>query len=118
MQQHMQHLFSQKYYPLEVSKVVAIHGRWCGPNWTDGRNISARDYRLQGGDFLGPCVDNLDCACREHDRGCSGAGGCTASADRRLAAKAQWIAITQPRLRSVAQVVASGIAFASLTRRR
>ena len=48
--------------------MVAIHGRWCGPNWTDGRAISARDYKLQGGDFKGSCVDSLDCACREHDR--------------------------------------------------
>lgn len=98
--------------------LVAIHGRWCGPNWTDGRNISARDYRLQGGDFKSPCVDSLDCACREHDRACSGRGGCTAAGDRRLAAKAQWIAITNPRLRNVAQLVASGIALASITRRR
>ena len=98
--------------------LVAIHGRWCGPNWTDGRNITARDYKLQGGDFKSPCVDSLDCACREHDRSCAGPSGCTAKADRRLAAKAQWIAITQPRLRNVAQVVASGIALASLTRRR
>lgn len=98
--------------------LVAIHGRWCGPNWTDGRNISARDYLLAGGDFKSPCLDDLDCACREHDRNCSGPGGCTRKADRILAAKAQWIALTQPRLRNVAQAVASGIALASLTRRR
>lgn len=98
--------------------LVAIHGRWCGPNWTDGRNISARDYLLAGGDFKSPCVDALDCACREHDRSCSGPGGCTRKGDRILAAKAQWIALTQPRLRNVAQAVASGIALASLTRRR
>ena len=97
--------------------MVAIHGRWCGPNWTDGRRISARDYLLEGGDFKGRCTDSLDCACRDHDRACSGAGGCTAAADRRLAAKAQWIALTNPRLRNVAQLVASTIAFASLTRR-
>jgi hypothetical protein len=97
--------------------LVAIHGRWCGPNWTDGRNISVRDYRLQGGNFRSPCVDSLDCACRDHDRACSGPGGCDAAADRRLAAKAQWIAITNPRLRNVAQLVASGIALASITRR-
>jgi len=97
---------------------VAIHGRWCGPNWTDARAISARDYKLQGGDFRSRCIDDLDCACREHDKACSGTSGCSARADRILAAKAQWIALTQPRLRSVAQVVASGIALASITRRR
>ena len=98
--------------------MVAIHGRWCGPNWTDGRNISARDYRLEGGDFKSSCIDSLDCACREHDRSCSGAGGCSAAADRRLAAKAQWVAITNPRLRPIAQIIASGIALTSLTRGR
>ena len=97
---------------------MAIHGRWCGPNWTDGQNISARDYKLQGGDFKGRCVDDLDCACRTHDRECAGPRGCTRAADRKLAAKAQWIAITQPRLRSIAQTVASGIALASITRSR
>ena len=98
--------------------MVAIHGRWCGPNWTDGQNISARDYLLQGGDFKGSCTDSLDCACREHDRACAGASGCSSAADRRLAAKAQWIALTNPRLRSVAQLIASGILAASITRRR
>ena len=98
--------------------MVAIHGRWCGPNWTDGRNITAKEYKEKGGDFKSPCIDSLDCACREHDRACARPSGCTAAADRRLAAKAQWIAITQPKLRNVAQVVASGIALASLTRRR
>ena len=101
-----------------VTWMVAIHGRWCGPNWTDGRAISARDYKLQGGDFKGSCIDSLDCACREHDQGCSGKLGCTSAADRKLAAKAQWIALTNPKLRSVAQLVASGIALASITRRR
>ena len=96
---------------------MAIHGRWCGPNWTDGRNISAREYLLAGGDFKSPCVDTLDCACREHDRACSGEGGCTARSDRRLAAQAQWIAITQPKLRGVAQAVASSMVFSSLRRR-
>ena len=97
---------------------MAIHGRWCGPNWTDGRNISARDYKLQGGDFKGRCLDDLDCACRTHDRECSGPKGCTRAADRKLAAKAQWIAITQPKLRTIAQTVASGISLASITRSR
>ena len=82
--------------------MVAIHGRWCGPNWTDGRNVSALTYKRQGGDFKGQCIDSLDCACRSHDRSCARPGGCTAAADRRLAAKAQWIAITNPRLRNVA----------------
>ena len=72
---------------------------------------------MAGGDFKSSCMDDLDCACREHDRACSGPNGCSARADRRLAAKAQWIALTQPQLRNVAQAVASVIALASLTRR-
>ena len=112
----MLHLYNLKFYLREVFRLVAIHGRWCGPNWTDGRNISARDYKLQGGDFRSRCVDDLDCACRAHDKACSGKSGCFASADRKLAAKAQWIALTNPKLRNVAQVIASGIAVASFTR--
>ena len=54
----------------------------------------------------------------EHDKACSGKTGCSAAADRKLAAKAQWIALTNPKLRSVAQVIASGIALASITRGR
>jgi len=97
--------------------MVAIHGRWCGPNWTGGRNISARDYLLEGSSFKAKCIDDLDCACRTHDKACAGKSGCSAKADRNLAAKAQWIAITQPKLRNVAQAVASGMLGVSLTRR-
>ena len=96
---------------------MAIHGRWCGPNWTDGRNISSRDYLLEGGDFKSPCVDALDCACRDHDRACAGPNGCTAVADRRLGARAQWIALTNPKLSRVAQAIASSMVFLSLRRR-
>ena len=99
--------------------MVAIHGRWCGPNWTDGRAISARDYKLQGGDFKGSCIDALDCACREHDRGCSGKRGCTRAADARLVAKATWIGLITPDpvLRAKAQLVAGGISAAIPFRR-
>ena len=100
--------------------LVAIHGRWCGPNWTDGRNISARDYLLAGGDFKSPCKDRLDCACREHDRACSGPNGCSAQADRRLSRKAAWIALTttNPIEKEAAKLISSGIFLASITRRR
>ncbi len=100
--------------------MVAIHGRWCGPNWTDGRAISARDYKLQGGDFKSSCVDALDCACREHDRGCAGKRGCTRKADSILIAKATWVGLTTPDpiLRAKAQLVASGISAALPFRRQ
>lgn len=99
--------------------MVRLYGRWCGPNWTDGRNISARDYLLAGGDFKSPCEDRLDCACRDHDRACAGPSGCSAKADRILAAKATWIGLTttDPLQKTAAQLIASGILAASFTRR-
>lgn len=100
--------------------MVRLYGRWCGPNWTDGRAISARDYLLQGGDFKSPCADSLDCACREHDKSCAGPGGCSSSADRRLARKAAWISLTttNPLEKEAAKLISSGIFLASLTRSR
>ena len=65
-------------------RLFKVHGRWCGPNWTDGRKISAGDYYLQGGNFRGYCVDKADCACRLHDQQCAMAGGCCKRHDRTL----------------------------------
>lgn len=98
---------------------MRIHGRWCGPNWTDGRNISARDYLLEGGDFKSSCVDRLDCACRTHDRDCSGPGGCTSKGDRKLALAATkiFLTTTDPILKAKAQLVAAGMATTQLVRR-
>ena len=55
--------------------MAKIYGRWCGPNWTNNENISARDYLLRGGSFKTKCIDSLDCACRAHDEDCSAPGG-------------------------------------------
>jgi hypothetical protein len=100
--------------------VVRLYGRWCGPNWTDGRAISARDYLLQGGNFKSPCADRLDCACRDHDESCARSGGCTSKADRILARKAAWISLTttDPLEKQAAKLISSGIFVASLTRSR
>lgn len=100
--------------------MVRLYGRWCGPNWTDGRNISARDYLLQGGDFKSPCADRLDCACREHDKSCARPSGCSSAGDRTLARKAAWIALTttNPLEKQAAKLISSGIFVASLTRSR
>lgn len=103
--------------------MVKIHGNWCGPDWTDGKRVSARDYLLAGGKFDGPCIDRLDCACREHDRGCSGKQGCTKAADRKLARSANKIlanplyAITNPVMYAKARVIRDSISVASLFRR-
>ena len=71
--------------------MVKYHGNWCGPNWTDGKRISARDYLLSGGDFFGSCIDELDCACRIHDQECSGPNGCTYKSDTNLIRRADKI---------------------------
>ena len=96
--------------------VVQIHGRWCGPNWTDGRNISAREYKLAGGDFKSSCLDRLDCACRTHDKDCSGRSGCTSRGDRKLALAATKVFLTtnDPILRAKAQAVAATMTGTSI----
>jgi len=48
-----------------VITLVKIHGNWCGPNWTAGQKIPAS--RLKRSRRRHPCIDQLDCACREHD---------------------------------------------------
>ena len=65
-------------------RLFKAHGRWCGPNWTDGKKISAGDYYRQGGNFRGFCIDKADCACRLHDQQCAMAGGCCKRHDRTL----------------------------------
>ncbi len=98
--------------------MVRIYGRWCGPNWTDGRRVSALEYKQRGGDFQGRCVDPLDCACRRHDRDCARSTGCSASADRRLARAAAVRAVISrnPAERAYARLIAAGILAASVTR--
>lgn len=116
----MQPWYKGKYSLLEVNRLVRIHGRWCGPNWTDGRNIDALTYKQQGGDFQGRCVDKLDCACRDHDKDCANTKGCSAKADRKLVQAALLVSLTtrNAALAAKAKLLASGIAAASLTRSR
>ena len=64
--------------------MVKIHGNWCGPNWTNGQRITAPEHKARGGTFKEPCIDKLDCACRTHDKECSGKQGCTYKADNNL----------------------------------
>jgi len=100
--------------------VVRIHGRWCGPNWTDGRAIDALSYKQAGGDFKGKCVDKLDCACRAHDKDCANERGCSSRADRKLIREALLVSLTtrNASLSAKAKLVAAGITAASLTRSR
>ena len=100
--------------------MVRIHGRWCGPNWTDGRAIDALSYKQTGGDFKGKCIDKLDCACRAHDRDCANDRGCSAAGDRKLIREALLVSLTtrNASLAAKAKLVAAGITAASITRSR
>jgi len=104
--------------------MVRIHGRWCGPNWTDGRRIDALTYKEQGGQFDGPCIDKLDCACRKHDRDCANRRGCSRKGDEELIKTALKVSLNprnrlfNPQLANTAALIAAGITAARTTRRR
>ena len=74
-------LFNRRLGPRRLFKA---HGRWCGPTWTDGRRISAKEYMNRGGDFKGVCIDKADCACRQHDYDCAIHNGCCKEDDTKL----------------------------------
>ena len=82
---------------IEAVSLVKIHGRWCGPNWTGGRKLSAAQYAKRGYDWNSSCSDPLDCACRDHDFSCK--TGCTKAADTRLIRRAR------ARVLTVGQIV-------------
>jgi hypothetical protein len=69
--------------PLESGNLVKIHGNWCGPNWTGGRRLSARQYDERGLDWNYIAISPLDDACREHDYA-GRSGTMPAAADTRL----------------------------------
>lgn len=100
--------------------LVKVHGNWCGPNWTGGRNIDALAYKQAGYSFEAPCIDKLDCACRAHDKDCANTRGCSAQADRKLVQTALLVSLRtrNAALSAKAKLIASGIAGASLTRSR
>ena len=45
--------------------MVKIHGKYCGPNWTSGKVLAAKDATTE--DFKVKPTDDLDAACRLHD---------------------------------------------------
>ena len=102
--------------------MVKIHGNWCGPNWTAGRKISARDYKLAGGTFKSRCIDKLDCACRTHDKGCSRKSGCNYDDDTKLMEAADKILanplnfFTNPVMYAKAQVIRDTMNVVRFTR--
>jgi len=105
--------------------MVKIYGRWCGPNWTNNQNISARDYLLQGGSFKTRCIDSLDCACRAHDQDCARSElGCSRAGDTNLLRAAQRILlnplqkIVNPRRYLAARLIRDAMVVSRLTRSR
>ena len=105
--------------------MVKIYGRWCGPNWTNNQNISARDYFLQGGSFKTKCIDSLDCACRAHDQDCARSElGCSRAGDTNLLRAAQRILlnplqkIVNPRRYLAARLIRDAMVVSRLTRSR
>lgn len=104
--------------------MVRIHGNWCGPNWTAGRRIGALEYKEQGGQFDELCIDELDCACRNHDRDCAHPRGCSRKGDAALIKTALKVSldirnrILRPQLANTAGFVAAGIAAAQRGRER
>jgi len=76
----------------------AIHGNWCGPNWTGGRT---HPYIPMPLGYYGPAVDPTDLACQSHDI-ChyvcrtdfpckrDERGHCMVRCDRQLASELPW----------------------------
>ena len=97
-------------------RIVKIHGRYCGPDWTHGRRIPASDYDLYP--EVTP-IDALDRACQAHDKDCS-RGGCSKKGDTALIRRALLVAGTtlNPQLRATALAVAAGISAARPFRSR
>jgi hypothetical protein len=105
--------------------MVKIYGRWCGPNWTNNENISARDYLLRGGSFKTRCLDSLDCACRTHDQDCASSSlGCSSAGDTKLLLAASRILanplqrVVNPRRYIAARLIRDTMIVSRLTRSR
>ena len=94
--------------------MVKVWGNYCGPNWTAGQARPAKD--IDKLPFVEP-TDALDRACMQHDRSCS-KGGCSRAGDRKLRNTALLLAITNPKLREPALLIAGAMTAAEKTRRK
>jgi hypothetical protein len=88
--------------------MVKVWGRWCGPSWTSGRPIPAKDYDWVN-DPSPKVQDSLDMACRIHDR-TYGTNGDRSQADKLLRNTALKIAARNPL--SAEGIAAVGVAAA------
>ncbi len=95
---------------------MKIHGKYCGPNWTHGRNVPASDYDLYP--EVQP-IDKLDRACQAHDKDCSH-GGCSSAGDLALRDVALAVAISSPDMqtRAIATSIAIAMSAVAPTRSR
>ena len=95
---------------------MKLYGKYCGPNWTHGRNVPASDY-----DKYPEVIpqDRLDRACQAHDRDCS-QGGCSSKGDLALMDVALAVAVSSPdiRTRAIATSIAIAMAGTAPTRSR
>jgi len=97
--------------------MVKIYGRYCGPNWTAGKNRAAADTPPSEFQRVKP-IDRLDDACRMHDWECR-SGGCSRKADVRLAIRANNVLksrFSTRKQKKFARIIRDGISLASLTR--
>ena len=80
--------------------LVKIHGRYCGPDWTAGRAISAEDYLRDNPDTAKwpSGIDPLDNACKLHDISCARNGQCTRAGDTALIRAANRRRLTQAQI--------------------
>jgi len=98
--------------------MVRIYGRYCGPNWTAGKNRAAKDTPDEEFFRVTP-IDALDNACRSHDWRCKRDKGCTSNSDRLLANAADRVAKDpkeSPKTRAAAKIIRDGIMIASRIR--
>jgi hypothetical protein len=101
--------------------MVKIHGRWCGPNWTNNQVKPAED--ANAADRKGKCMDQLDCACKVHDLQIKD-NGPSFESDTELMRKAEAILgnplyfIINPGMYASARVVREGMRLVRWTRQQ
>lgn len=98
--------------------MVKLHGKYCGPNWTAGKVLAAKDATAK--DFKVKPVDDLDAACRIHDLDINKRGN-SFTTDQKLETKARRIAKSprySAKIRARALVIAESMARTKFLRGR
>ena len=89
--------------------MVKIHGKYCGPNWTAGKVLAAKNATDK--DFEVKPIDDLDAACRIHDKDIRDQGN-SFKVDTKLMKKAEKIARSPKyslKLQTKAQFIADSM---------